>query len=340
MRLMTPSSPSPTTEDTTAPGAPSSTARSPEDRSARFAVTVFPVLILASAVFAFFVPAAGQAIDPFTAIFLGIIMFAMGLTLTVPDFALVARRPLPVLIGVVAQYAIMPLVGLGVALLLQLPPELAVGVILVGSAPGGTSSNVIAYLSKADTALSVTMTSISTLLAPLLTPLLTLWLAGSYLPVDAGSMAMSIVKMVLIPVVGGLVVRLLLGKLVDKVLPALPWVSVAGISLVVIAVVSGSTEAIVSAGAIVLLAVVLHNGLGYLIGYWVARLLKQGERASRTTSIEVGMQNSGLAATLAASAFAPAAALPAAIFSIWHNLSGALLAAYYRRSADTHQADA
>src|SRR5699024_11118232 len=128
--------------------------------------------------------------------------------------------------------------------------------------------------------------------------------------------------------------------LVDKVLPALPWVSVAGISLVVIAVVSGSTEAIVSAGAIVLLAVVLHNGLGYLIGHWVARLLKQGERASRTTSIEVGMQNSGLAATLAASAFAPAAALPAAIFSIWHNLSGALLAAYYRRSADTHQADA
>src|SRR5699024_2173562 len=271
MRLMTPSSPSPTTEDTTAPGAPSSTARSPEDRSARFAVTVFPVLILASAVFAFFVPAAGQAIDPFTAIFLGIIMFAMGLTLTVPDFALVARRPLPVLIGVVAQYAIMPLVGLGVALLLQLPPELAVGVILVGSAPGGTSSNVIAYLSKADTALSVTMTSISTLLAPLLTPLLTLWLAGSYLPVDAGSMAMSIVKMVLIPVIGGLVIRLVAGRLVDRILPALPWVSVAGISLVVIAVVSGSTEAIVSAGAIVLLAVVLHNGLGYLLGYWVAR---------------------------------------------------------------------
>ncbi|MDN5600729.1 MAG: bile acid:sodium symporter family protein, partial [Brachybacterium sp.] len=165
-------------------------------------------------------------------------------------------------------------------------------------------------------------------------------LAGSYLPVDAGDMAMSIVQMVLIPVVGGIVVRLVLGKLVDRVLPALPWVSVAGISLVIIAVVSGSTEAIVSAGAIVLLAVVLHNGLGYLIGYWIARLLRQGERASRTTSIEVGMQNSGLAATLAASAFTPAAALPAAIFSIWHNLSGAMLAMYYRRSADNHQSDA
>lgn len=340
MRCMTPSSPSPTTEHPTASGAQSSTARASEDRSARIAVTVFPALILAAAVFAFFVPAAGQAIAPFTSIFLGIIMFAMGLTLTVPDFALVARRPLPVLIGIVAQYGIMPLIGLGVALLLQLPTELLVGVVLVGSAPGGTSSNVIAYLSKADTALSVTMTSVSTLLAPLLTPLLALWLAGSYLPVDAGDMAMSIVQMVLIPVVGGIVVRLVLGKLVDRVLPALPWVSVAGISLVIIAVVSGSTEAIVSAGAIVLLAVVLHNGLGYLIGYWIARLLRQGERASRTTSIEVGMQNSGLAATLAASAFTPAAALPAAIFSIWHNLSGAMLAMYYRRSADNHQSDA
>ena len=335
MGAMTTPSPAPEDVRTAAPSA----ARTSEDRSARLAVTVFPVLILAAAAFGFFVPSVGQSLAQFTSIYLGIIMFAMGLTLTIPDFALVARRPLPILIGVVAQYVIMPLVGLGVSVLLQLPPELAVGVILVGSAPGGTSSNVISYLAKADTALSVTMTSISTLLAPLLTPLLTLWLAGSYLPVDAGSMAMSIVQMVLIPVIGGLVIRLLAGRLVDRILPALPWVSVAGISLVVIAVVSGSTEAIVSAGALVLLAVVLHNGIGYLLGYWVARLLRQGERAARTTSIEVGMQNSGLAATLAASAFAPAAALPAAIFSIWHNLSGAVLAVYYRRRGEARQVD-
>ena len=329
---MTSSAPAPTTEK-------SAHTRAREDRSARIAVTVFPALILASAAFAFFVPAVGQAIAPLTSVFLGVIMFAMGLTLTIPDFALVARRPLPVLIGVVAQYVIMPLVGLGVSVLLQLPPELAVGVILVGCTPGGTSSNVIAYLSKADTALSVTMTSISTLLAPIFTPLLTLWLAGSFLPISAGEMALSIVQMVLIPVIAGIVVRLLLSRLVDRVLPALPWVSVVGISLVVIAVVSGSTEAIVSAGALVLLAVVLHNGIGYLAGYWLARLLRQGERASRTTSIEVGMQNSGLAATLAATAFSPAAALPGAIFSIWHNLSGAALAMYYRRSADKHHGD-
>jgi len=314
------------------------TARASEDRSARVAVTIFPALILLAAAIGFFAPSVGQSLAPYTAIYLGIIMFAMGLTLTLPDFALVAKRPLPILIGVVAQYVIMPLVGLGVSILLQLPPELAVGVILVGCAPGGTSSNVITYLAKADTALSVTMTSISTLLAPLLTPVLTLWLAGSYLPVDAGSMAISIVKMVLIPVLGGLVIRLVAGTLVDRILPALPWVSVAGISLVVVAVVSGSTEAIVSAGAIVLLAVVLHNGLGYLLGYWAARLLRQGERAARTTSVEVGMQNSGLAATLAAASFSPAAALPAAIFSIWHNLSGAMLAMYYRRTADRPRA--
>lgn len=310
-----------------------------EDRSARVAVTVFPALILAAAAFAFLLPGAGQVVAPYTNIFLGIIMFAMGLTLTVPDFTRVAKRPIPILIGVIAQFLIMPLVGLGVAVLLQLPPELAVGVILVGSAPGGTSSNVITYLAKADTALSVTMTSISTLLAPLLTPLITLWLAGSYLPVAAGEMAMSIVQMVLVPVVGGLVIRLLAGKLVARILPALPWVSVAGISLVVVAVVSGSTEEIVSAGALVLLAVVLHNGLGYLLGFWFARVLRQPVRAARTTSIEVGMQNSGLAATLAASAFTPATALPAAIFSIWHNLSGAVLAMYYRRTADKHPAE-
>lgn len=310
-----------------------------EDRSARLAVTVFPLLILAAAAFGFFVPSAGQAISPATNVFLGVIMFAMGLTLTLPDFALVAKRPLPVLIGVLAQYIVMPLVGFGVTWVLQLPPDLAAGVILVGCAPGGTSSNVINYLSKADTALSVTMTSISTLLAPVLTPLLTLWLAGAYLPVSAGSMAWSIVKMVLIPVIAGLLVRLFFSRVVDRILPALPWVSVAGISLVVVSVVSGSADQIVSAGALVLLAVVLHNGLGYLLGYWFARGLRQSVRTARTTSIEVGMQNSGLAATLAASSFSPAAALPGAVFSIWHNLSGAVLAMYYRRTIAHQEQD-
>lgn len=312
----------------------STTPLSPEDRSARVAVTVFPLLVLAGAVAGFLLPGPAVSVLPYVNTLLAIIMFGMGLTLTVPDFALVARRPLPVLIGVVAQYVIMPLVGLGVSVLLQLPPELAAGVILVGCAPGGTASNVITYLSKADTALSVTMTSISTLLAPLLTPLLTLLLAGQYMPVDGAAMALSIVKIVLAPVLLGLLVRLLLSRLVDRLLPVLPWISVAAIAVVVFAVVGNSAGLIASAGLLVLVAVILHNGLGYLLGYGVARACKQPVRSARTVSIEVGMQNSGLAAGLAAQYFSPAAALPGAVFSIWHNLSGALLAAIYRRTGE------
>ncbi len=321
------------TDPDPSPGEATGTAAQREDRSARVAVTVFPVLVLGAAFFGFFVTGPSLALLPWVNLLLGVIMFGMGLTLTVPDFALVARRPWPVLIGVVAQFVIMPLVGLGVSVALQLPAELAAGVILVGCAPGGTSSNVITYLSRADTALSVTMTSISTLLAPLLTPLLTLLLAGQYMEVSAGAMALTIVKIVLLPVIGGLVIRLLFSRLVDTVLPVLPWVSVIAISMVVAAVVANSAEQIVSAGLLVLLAVVLHNGLGYLLGYGAGRLLRQPIRSARTISIEVGMQNSGLAAGLAAQYFSPVAALPGAVFSIWHNLSGAVLAAVYRRTA-------
>ena len=303
----------------TAP-ASQTTAPSIEDRSARTAVTVFPVLILAAFAIALLLPTRLSPLSAGTNWALGIIMFGMGLTLTPPDFALVVKRPLPVLIGVVAQFVIMP--------------ALAAGVILVGCAPGGTSSNVISYLAKGDVALSVTMTSISTLLAPLMTPLLTRWLAGQYMPVDAGSMAMSIVRMVLVPVVGGLVVRVLFARAVERVLPAMPWVSVLGICYVVLAVVSTSAATILSAGLLVLLVVACHNVLGYLLGYGAGRLVGRSARIRRTISIEVGMQNSGLAATLAASYFSPEAALPGAVFSTWHNLSGAVLAAVYRRGDD------
>lgn len=313
-------------------------ARTKEDRSARFAVTVFPVVIIAAFLIGFLFPSQTAPLANFTNVALGIIMFAMGITLTIPDFALVVKRPLPVLLGVVAQYVIMPAIAVALVVLFQLPAELAVGVILVGCAPGGTSSNVITYLSKGDVALSVTMTSVSTLLAPIFTPLLTLWLAGTLLPVEASAMAMSIVQMVLIPIVAGLLVRWLLQTWIDKILPALPWVSVLGISYVVVAVVSGSADQIVEAGMLVLAVVILHNALGYFLGYFASRIFKYPERVARTTSVEVGMQNSGLAATLAAAHFSPVAALPAAVFSVWHNISGGLLAVFYRyRSARQQQ---
>ena len=302
-----------------------------EDRSARTAVTVFPVLILAAFAVALLIPAQLSPLSAGTNYALGIIMFGMGLTLTPPDFALVVRRPLPVLVGVVAQFVIMPTLAWVLAKAFQLDPMLAAGVILVGCAPGGTSSNVISYLARGDVALSVTMTSISTLLAPLMTPLLTQWLAGQYMPVDAGSMGMSIVRMVLVPVVGGLIVRVLFSGFVERILPAMPWVSVLGICYVVLAVVSKSATTILSAGLLVLLVVACHNVLGYLLGYGAGRILGRDARVCRTISIEVGMQNSGLAATLAGTYFSPEAALPGAVFSTWHNLSGAVLAAVYRR---------
>lgn len=305
-------------------------AASSEDKSARLAVTVFPIIIIAAFLLGFLAP---DAVAPFAGhvnLALGIIMFGMGLTLTIPDFSLVVKRPLPVLLGVSAQYVIMPGLAILLVTAFSLPPALAIGVILVGCAPGGTSSNVITYLAKGDVALSVTMTSISTLLAPLFTPVLTLWLAGEMLPVDAGSMAMSIVQMVLIPIIAGLLVRWLLRKWIDKILPILPWVSVVGIAYVVAAVVSGSAERIIQAGLLVLAVVILHNGFGYLLGYFSARVFKYPQRTARTVSVEVGMQNSGLAATLATTHFSPEAALPAAVFSVWHNISGGLLALFYR----------
>lgn len=302
------------------------------ETQAKLAVTVFPLLVIAGAIVAYLVPGPlAAALGPWVKTLLGVIMFAMGLTLTPPDFVLVAKRPLPIALGIIAQYVIMPLSGWVIAAALQLPPELAVGVILVGCAPGGTASNVVTYLAKGDVALSVTMTSISTLLAPVLTPALALWLAGARMNVEGSAMAWLIVQAVLIPVLAGLLVRVVIPQVVKRTLPALPWISVAGITAVVIAVVAGSAEKIAAAAGVVMLAVVLHNLLGYGLGYGLGWVTNQPEAACRATAVEVGMQNSGLAATLAATFVSPLAALPAAIFSVWHNVSGALLAAFFRR---------
>ena len=199
------------TNDTREEHAPSSVTSKPElsqeGRSARIAVTVFPLIIIAAFALGLIFPTHAAKLGSGVNIGLGIIMFGMGLTLTLPDFALVVKRPLPVIVGVIAQYLIMPGVAFLLTKALNLDPAIAAGVILVGCAPGGTASNVISYLAKGDVALSVTMTSISTLLAPFMTPLLTMWLAGQYMPVDGKKMAISIVQIVLIPVIAGLVVR-------------------------------------------------------------------------------------------------------------------------------------
>ena len=304
--------------------------RDAEERSAFIATLGFPLLVIAGGLTGFFAPGVVEPISGWTPWLLGVVMFGMGLTLTGQDFVYVAKQPLPVAIGVVAQFVIMPLTAVALTWVLDLPPEIAAGVILVGCAPGGTSSNVVSYLARGDVALSVTMTSVSTLLAPILTPLLTLWLAGEHMDVSAGPMAWSIVKMVIIPVGLGLLVRLAAPRFVESILPALPWVSVIAIAMIVAIVVAGSRDKLIQAGLIVLLAVVLHNTVGYALGYITGKAAGQSEPASRTMAVEVGMQNSGMAATLAASYLSPLAALPAAVFSVWHNLSGAVLAMIFR----------
>ncbi|CAN5680698.1 MAG: bile acid:sodium symporter family protein [Actinomycetota bacterium] len=262
---------------------------------------------------------------------LGIVMFGMGLTLTGADFARVFRRPKDVAVGVAAQFTIMPLIAFALAYFLRLPPELAVGVVLLGCCPGGTASNVIAYLSRGDVALSVSMTSVSTILAPLATPLLMLVLAGSWLPVEAGALFVSIVQIVLVPVLLGVLVNTFFGGVVSRVRPALPLVSVSAIVIIVAGVVAASADQVLTVGPLVLLIVVIHNLSGLLLGYGVGVFLGLGAAQRRAISVEVGMQNSGLAAGLAATYFGGVAALPGAIFSVWHNISGPLLATYWSR---------
>ncbi|OAH11981.1 bile acid:sodium symporter family protein [Streptomyces jeddahensis] len=301
------------------------------DRAARRAVTVFPVLVLLAGAIGLAMPDALAGWKTNVPYLLGVVMFCMGLTMSVADFQGVAKRPWAVALGLVAHYVIMPGLGWLIAHALDLSPQLAAGVILVGCAPSGTASNVVAYLARGDVALSVSVATVSTLVAPLVTPPLTLLLAGEYLPVEAGAMVTDILKTVLLPVLGGLVVRLLLGRYVDRVLGLLPWLSAATVALIVAVVVAGSAAAIKSAALVVFAAVVLHNGLGLALGYGAGKLARLGAPASRAMAFEVGMQNSGLAASLATAHFSPLAALPAAVFSVWHNVSGAVVAAWMAR---------
>lgn len=305
-----------------------------ERRSAKIAVMAFPVIIVIAGIFGTLAPDVAMPLNPLVPTLLGIVMFTMGLTLTIPDLKIVAKMPHAVLIGCVAQFLIMPLTGFGIAVLLQLDPLLIVGMVLLGSAPGGASSNIVAYLAKGNVALSISMTTISTLLAPVLTPLLVLWLAGSYLPIDFWSMATQILQMVILPVALGLIVRLLAKNLVARIAPAVPWISVAVLSLVIAGIMAGSAEVVMGSALIVIIAVVLHNAAGFALGYLAAKAGRLGARERRAVAIEVGMQNAGLAAALANANFSPLAALPAAVATIWHNVAGAILAALFNL-ADT-----
>ncbi len=260
-----------------------------------------------------------------------IVMFGMGLTLSLDDFKLVFTHPVDILIGCLAQFTIMPLLAIALGKLFQLDAALLAGVVLVGTCPGGTSSNVITYLSKGDVALSVGMTSVNTILAPVLTPAITYFLLKTTVTVDPVSMCLSIVKVVIIPIALGFIVNKFFGKVTRRLIKVLPFVSVLAICLIVAAVVSHNAEKILTTGVVVFAVVILHNLLGYACGLGVGKLLHLSVPKAKALSIEVGMQNSGLATSLAGTAFPTLAmaTVPGAIFSVWHNISGAILANIY-----------
>ena len=290
------------------------------------------VMVLIVAALSLTVPASFVWIDTWAINpMLGAIMFGMGLTLSPTDFKVVLSRPKDILIGCLTQFTVMPLLALGLTWAFSLPQELAIGVILVGCCPGGTASNVITYLAKGDLALSVGMTAASTLLAPLLTPLLVWLLAGTMVDVDTVGMLMSIVYVVIAPIVCGLLCQRFLPKLTKLLTPYLPAFSSIVIAMVVGIVVSHNAARLLTAGLLIVAVVMIHNLLGLAIGFTVGRLLRLQRPKCVALSIEVGMQNSGLASSLAVLHFAayPLATIPGAVFSVWHNISGALVAKLY-----------
>lgn len=257
-----------------------------------------------------------------------IVMFGMGLTLKFEDFKVVFSRPKDIIIGAISQFTIMPLLAFLLSMIFKLPTELAVGVILVGTCPGGTSSNVMTYLAKGDVALSVGMTSVSTILAPIVTPILTLLYAGQRVNVDAVNMFISIVQVVIIPIGLGFVINRFFHKFTSHIKEILPLISVLAIVSIVAAVVSANSSRLMHVGYLIIIVVILHNCLGYLLGFMVSKLFRLNDAKCKAISIEVGMQNSGLATSLAATHFAsmPLATVPGAIFSVWHNISGSIVA--------------
>ena len=288
---------------------------------------------------AYFMPGAFLWSVPHTVTLLGIIMFGMGMTLHARDFKLVIQRPKEVLIGCTAHYTIMPIVAYALVLAFDLTPELAVGMVLLGSCPSGTASNVISYLARGDVALSVSMTMATTLLAPVVTPTLTWLLAGSWIEVSFTAMMISIAQMVLLPLLLGLTAHHFFERTVERILPVMPVVSVVTIVLLVGGVVALGAESLLDVGLLMAAIVVLHNAFGLVLGYGMARLFRLDSKKARTVSIEVGMQNSGMAASLAVLYFSPAAAIPGAIFSVWHNISGSIVANYFARRDERKRVD-
>lgn len=299
------------------------------EKVAKLITHYFPLWVIVFAAAAFFQPAPFKPLGTYIPYLLGLIMLGMGLTMSLNDFKLVLTRPKDVFFGIFLRYLIMPTVAFGVAKLLNLPPALAAGLILVGACPSGTASNVMTFIAKGDTALSVTVSSFNTILAPILTPFIFLYLAGTMIPIQADALLVDILKIVLLPIFVGITLRMLASSFVDSFSKAIPAFSVTAIIMIITAVVALNATKLVTVAAIGFLAVILHNSIGLFLGYAASKGVGMSEGKARAISFEIGMENSGLAVALAMAHLDPIAAIPGAIFSVWHNFSGSLLAGYW-----------
>ncbi|MZP30450.1 bile acid:sodium symporter family protein [Heliobacterium undosum] len=299
------------------------------DKAAQFITRLFPLWVILFSVYALIHPALFQPYRGAVPSLLGLVMLGMGLTLTPVDFRLILTRPRDVFYGVALRYLIMPLAGFVVARVLSLPPELAAGVILVGCCPSGTASNVLTYLAKGDTALSITLSSVNTLLAPVLTPYIFLALAGALIPVRAEDLLADILRIVLLPVSVGLVLRVLFAGTVERLRMIVPLLSVVTIVFIIAIVIALNAAKLFTVAWIALTAVTLHNGAGLAAGFNAARSAGLGASKARALAFTIGVENSGLAAALAMAHLDPLAAVPGALFSVWQNLTGSVLAGYW-----------
>lgn len=287
------------------------------------------VIIIAFSALALWQPWIFSWVAPHISAMLGIIMLGMGMTLHWQDFSHVLRHPRDLGLGLVVQFGCMPLLACALCHVFALPPELAMGMILVGTAPGGTASNVLTFIARGDVAFSVAMTAAATLVSLLLTPPLTWLLGGVWVPVDMGGLFWSIVKIVLVPVLLGLLLHHFQRGLVDRLMPFLPLASALVITLVIAGIIAVNAQNILSAGPAIFAAVIAHNLLGLAVGWFAACRLRFAPPRRRALAIEIGTQNSGLATALALAHFTPAAAIAGALFSVWQNISGALLSNFW-----------
>ncbi len=296
------------------------------------AIALFPLGAIAISIFSIYHPEWMSTWKAAIVPLLGIVMFGMGMTLTLADFTRVFRQPKLIGLGVTMQYGLMPMIAWLLGLILNLPLMMTAGMVLVGACPGGTASNVICYLGRGDVALSITLTSVSTLLAVFMTPFMTWVYVGQTVPVPVVSMIIDIVKIIIVPVSLGVLTNLYFGHRLTVIKKMFPMISVTAIIIIIGIIVARNQPQLPELAMPIIIAVILHNSLGLCSGYYVSKLMGYDPTICRTLAIEVGMQNSGLAVALADKYFSVVTALPGAFFSIWHNVSGSFLAWYWSRN--------